>query len=152
MFTYSAEGWDEYYKYDESIHKSGYLRIPSGRWNYPFLVSGVHQGNGDEGAYFTFTTDANSLTMHYMSVLNDKNKDISDDMLNYAGQFEIWCGDVKLGTIGTGSTYVQPFISSTVDLKNPDNENIDITVKVTKAENAYAAYARFTSIWFGYNQ
>ena len=59
---HSETGWESFSAYDESIHKAGYLRIPAGRWNYPFFANGVHQGNGDEGAYFTFKTTANSLT------------------------------------------------------------------------------------------
>lgn len=151
MFTYSEEGWDVYYEYDASIHKSGYLRVPSGRWKYPFFDNGIHQGNGDEGASFSFNTTANTITFYYIPALNDKNKTISDDMLNYGGQFEIWVNGTKIHTINTGSSAVQPFFTSTYDLKNTENEEIEVLVKVTKATDAAAAYVRFSSIYLGYN-
>ena len=83
--------------------------------------------------------------------MNDKNKTLSDDALNYGGQLEIWVNGTKLHTIGTGSTSVQPFFTSTYDLKNTQNEELEVTVMVTKLSGAYAAYARFSSIYLGYN-
>lgn len=144
FFTYS-DGWKYYCKDDEVQRTTGDLRIPTARWEYPFMTNGVHEAPAGETV--TFKTDANALTIYYMSVYAAKGT-------TAGANFEVYVGDTKVATCGGASTYVQPFISSTVDLLNPQNNEITVTIKVVAKDtaNPVNAFARFGSIWFSYNQ
>ena len=131
--TYSEEGWTYYSAYDSSVHANGALGIPSGYWKYPFITDGIHQGT--QGATLTFTTDANSITVYHQAVGTAS-----------AGKISIRVNGTEVATHYNGSDYVQPFISSNFDLKNPSNETVTVTIEVTEG------YYRYMSFWMGYDK
>ena len=73
--------------------------------------------------------------------------------ISISGAFEIYVNGQYVKTIETGARYVQPTIKDTIELNNPDHEDVNVTIKIVKDPDSSAekCYARFTSIWFGYN-
>ena len=109
------------------------------------MTHGVHEAPAGESV--TFTTDANALTIYYMSVYAASGS-------TAGAYFDVYVGENRVARCGSSSSYVQPFISNTVDLANPTNQEITVTIKIAAKDeaNPVNAYARFGSIWFGYNQ
>ena len=139
IFDYS-DGWKVYQKSDVEQRTTGDLRIPLARWEYPFLIDGVHEAA--EGESVTLTTNADSITLYYMAVASPSG-----------GNFEVYVGEKLIATLKGHSSSIQPFFSNTVELNNDEHEELTVTIKVAHGQaTAETAYVRFTSVYFGYNQ